>query len=113
MAVDADCEFIFIGEKNGTISIWNLAKEKEEKDDLKQTIEVNTDLHALSFEGKYFGVISLATEKGLVIRDIKKNSNIYVFSHLSNDLQTKDENVKRPKNACISLAWDSTSIFYR
>jgi WD40 repeat protein len=98
MATDEEGEFLFVGEKNGSVKIWNMSS-GQEGDTLKQTIDINTHLNGLSFESKYFSVISLASGKGLLIRDIKGNTDIFKFQ--------PDEHV-----SCISLAWDANSIIY-
>jgi WD40 repeat protein len=98
MATDEEGEYLFVGEKNGSIKIWNMETGTgQEGDTLKQTIDIGCDLNGLSFEAKYFSVISLATGKGLAIRDIKGNTNIFTY--------TPAKHV-----TCISLAWDSSSI---
>jgi guanine nucleotide-binding protein subunit beta-2-like 1 protein len=94
MASDDDGEFLFVGEKNGTVKVWNMASNPNEQDTLKQTIEIGTELSAISFNSKYFSCISLATGKGLAIRDIRGNRDIFTF--------TPKKNV-----TCISLAWDN------
>jgi guanine nucleotide-binding protein subunit beta-2-like 1 protein len=93
---DDEGEFLFVGQKNGTVKIWNLAGENQQ-DSLKQTIEGNSDLYDLSYEPKYFHVITLATAKGLVIKEIKR-SKVGI---------TKEFN----KAACLSLAWDATKTY--
>jgi myo-inositol-hexaphosphate 3-phosphohydrolase len=95
MATDEEGEFLFVGEKNGNVKIWNMSTGPD-GDTLKQTIDVATSLNCLSFETKYFSVISLATGKGLLIRDIKNNFDIFKFQpelHVT----------------CLSLAWDANS----
>jgi len=96
MATDDEGEFLFVGEKNGSVKIWNVGT-GQDGDTLKQTIEVGTHLSCLSFETKYFSVISLATGKGLLIRDIKGNVDIFKFQP---EIHT----------SCLSLAWDANSI---
>jgi len=78
------------------VKIWNVGT-GQDGDTLKQTIEVGTHLSCLSFETKYFSVISLATGKGLLIRDIKGNVDIFKFQP---EIHT----------SCLSLAWDANSI---
>ena len=93
---DDDGEFLFVGQKNGTVKIWNLSSEGG-NDSLKQTLEVNADLNDLSYEPKFFQIITLATSKGLVIKDIKRNNEIVK---------------KAPSNAaCVCLAWDATKTY--
>lgn len=98
MDTDSQGEFLFIGEKNGSIKIWNMGVNGE-PDVHKQTIDTNTHLSAISFENEYFSVISLATQKGLAIRDIKGKDNIFTFQ-------------PEPHVSCLSLAWDANSKFY-
>jgi guanine nucleotide-binding protein subunit beta-2-like 1 protein len=90
---DDDGEYLFVGHKNGSVKIWNLAGENNESDTLKQTLEINADLNAISFESTYFTLISLATSKGLSIREIKGNNEIFGKSYGNNV-------------SCLSLAWD-------
>jgi len=96
MATDEEGEFLFVGEKNGSVKIWNMGG--VEGDTQKQKIDVGSHLNALSFDNKYFSVISLATQKGLLIRDIKGNYDIFKC---------------QPDNhtSCLSLAWDASSIY--
>jgi hypothetical protein len=100
MDTDTEGEFLFVGEKNGSIKIWCMGANGEQ-DVQKQVIEINTGLNGLSFESKYFSVISLATQKGITIREIQTNNNIFNFQ-------------PAPFVSCISLAWDASSklIFY-
>jgi len=90
MACDNEGEFLFVGEKNGGIKIWNLGVDS---DTLKQSIEIGTSLNALTFDNKYFSVIALATGKGLLIRDIKNSTDIFKFQ-------------PAPHVSCTSLSWD-------
>ena len=94
MNTDDEGEYLFVGQKNGSVKIWNLASETNECDTLKQTLDVNADLNAISFESTYFTLISLATSKGLSIREIKGNNVIFEKSYGNNV-------------ACLSLAWDA------
>jgi len=94
---DDEGEFLFVGQKNGTINIWNIGVDKE-SDSLKQTIDVQADLYDLSYISKYYNVISLATSKGLVIREIKGNSEGVVKNFGKN-------------NPCLSLAWDPSRTY--
>jgi len=87
-----------LDKKNGSVKIWNMANDQNESDTLKQTLDVNADLNALSFESKYFTILSLATSKGLSIREIKGNNELYA--------KTYGNNV-----GCLSLAWDSTKTY--
>jgi len=98
MNSDDDGEYLFVGQKNGSVKIWNMANDQNESDTLKQTLDVNADLNALSFESKYFTILSLATSKGLSIREIKGNNELYA--------KTYGNNV-----GCLSLAWDSTKTY--
>jgi len=75
-----------------------MANDQNEADTLKQTLDINADLNALSFETKYFTVISLATSKGLSVREIKGNTELYSKNY--------GHNVQ-----CLSLAWDSTKTY--
>lgn len=99
VAIDSDeeGEFLFVGQKNGSVKIWNIGSNGE-SDTLKQTIDANADLYDLSYVSKYFTVISLATSKGLVIREIKGNYEGVVKTYGKN-------------NACLCLAWDSTRTY--
>lgn len=97
---DDEGEFLFIGQKNGSIKIWNLSADGQ-ADSLKSTLDANADLYDLSYEPKYFHVISLATSEGLVIKQIKETKE-----------KTNTAVVKKFKNAaCLCLAWDSTRTY--
>jgi len=98
MNSDEEGEYLFVGQKNGSVKIWSLANDSNESDTLKQTLDVNADLNALSFESKYFQILSLATSKGLSIREIKGNKEIFK--------QTYGNNVQ-----CLSLAWDASRTY--
>jgi len=98
MNSDEDGEYLFVGQKNGSIKIWNMAGESNDSDTLKQTLDINADLNALSFENKYFTVLSLATSKGLSIREIKGNTELFSKNYGSNV-------------QCLSLAWDQTKTY--
>jgi len=95
MATDDEGEFLFVGEKNGRILIWNMGSENE-PDVLKETLEIGTSINALSFDAKYFSIIAVATGNGLYIRNIKENKNIFRFPEKDSE-----------NNACLSLAWDN------
>jgi WD40 repeat protein len=99
MATDEEGEFLFVGEKNGYVKIWNMSAGTEGVDTIKQTIDIQSELNALSFESKYFSLISLATGKGLLIRDIKGNHDIFKYQ-------------PQPYVTCLSLAWDASSIIF-
>jgi guanine nucleotide-binding protein subunit beta-2-like 1 protein len=94
MNSDDEGEYLFVGQKNGAVKIWNLASDNNEADTLKQTLDINADLNALSFESSHFTLLSLATSKGLSIREIKGNNEIYSKSYGNNV-------------GCLSLAWDN------
>jgi guanine nucleotide-binding protein subunit beta-2-like 1 protein len=98
MNTDEEGEYLFVGQKNGSVKIWNLASDNTQSDTLKQTLDVNADLNAISFESSYFTLISLATSKGLSIREIKGNNVIFEKSYGSNV-------------PCLSLAWDANKEY--
>jgi WD40 repeat protein len=107
MASDDEGEFLFVGEKNGSIKIWNMGAGTE-GDTLKQTINIDASLNALSFETKFFTLISLATSNGLAIRDIKGNQDIFIYPPVRDP---KDKDAPKQIN-CLSLAFDQSSNFY-
>jgi guanine nucleotide-binding protein subunit beta-2-like 1 protein len=94
MNTDDEGEYLFVGQKNGSVKIWNMAGDNNETDTLKQTLDINADLHALSFESTHFTLLSLATSKGLSIREIKGNNELFSKSYGNNV-------------SCLSLAWDA------
>ena len=107
MNSDDDGEYLFVGQKNGSIKIWNLATSQTESDTLKQTFEIGADLHSLSYESKYFTVITLATSKGISVRDIKGHNELYARSYSTKD----SKEGKEVYHSCLSLAWDSTKTY--
>jgi guanine nucleotide-binding protein subunit beta-2-like 1 protein len=107
MNSDDQGEYLFVGQKNGSVKVWNMANETNESDTLKQTFDVNADLNALSYESTYFTVITLATSKGLSVRDIKGQKELYSQSY-HNKASKEDKDVVA---GCLSLAWDSTKTY--
>lgn len=87
---DDDGEFMFTAEKNGKIRVHKV--ESDNKFEAKSTIDVNADLNAISFESKYYMVISCATSKGLMINKV-------------NQLSKTD--FAKTGSACHCLAWDA------
>jgi len=75
-----------------------MANNQNDSDTLKQTLDVNADLNALSFDSKYFTIISLGTSKGFTVREIKGNTELFAKSYGNNV-------------GCLSLAWDSTKTY--
>jgi guanine nucleotide-binding protein subunit beta-2-like 1 protein len=108
MDSDEEGEYLFVGQKNGSVKIWNMANQENESDTLKQTFDVNADLNALSYESKYFTVLTLATSKGLTIRDIKNQYDIYSRSYGTKGGKSKNQEVF---HGCLSLAWDATRTY--
>lgn len=93
ISADDDGDFLFVGEKNGSVKIWG--KDEKGEDKIKQKIEVGTGLNAISFQSKWYAVITLATQKGLVIKNIKGSADIYKCQ-------------PEPFVSCTSLAWDES-----
>jgi guanine nucleotide-binding protein subunit beta-2-like 1 protein len=91
---DQDGEFLFSGEKNGKIRVHKL--NGDTSSELKSTIDVNADLHAISFESKYYMFIACATSKGLYINEVNKLNNSFYRKEVA---------------ACHSLAWDESSNY--
>jgi len=107
MASDDDGDFLFVGQKNGSIKIWNMANDQSESDTLKQNFDINADLHDLLYDTKYLTCITLATSQGISVRDIKDLSVIYQRSY-----STKGSKEGRQTyHACLSLAWDATRTY--
>jgi len=88
-ATDEDGEFLFSAEKNGKIRTHKLTGTQSQS---KNTIDINSDLNAISFESKYFALISCATSRGLVIAEVKGGKVLYEKNY----------------SACHSLAWDES-----
>lgn len=88
-ATDEDGEFLFSAEKNGKIRVHKLNGSQNE---LKNTLDVNSDLNAISFESKYYALISCATARGLVIAEVKGGKVLFEKNY----------------SACHSLAWDDS-----
>jgi len=78
-----------------------------EPDTLKQTINIDANLNALSYESKYFTIISMATSNGLAVRDIKGNQDIFTYPPVR-DQKVKDS--PKPIN-CLSLAFDQSKQY--
>ena len=91
IASDEDGEFLFCGEKNGMIRVNSV--QDDGKSELKNSIDVNADINAISFENKYYMAITSATSKGLFVNEVSKNHKLYSYEQ---------------GGACLSLAWDET-----
>ena len=99
IVTDIEGEFLFIGEKNGIVKIYYLGSDQdkyEEGGDLKQMMNIGTNLNCLNFESIFYCFILLATEKGLLIRDIRIDTNFLKYP--------VDKDIP-----CLSLAWDVNS----
>jgi guanine nucleotide-binding protein subunit beta-2-like 1 protein len=96
--VSTDCddegEFMFTAEKNGKIRVHKVGNENVFEP--KSTVDVNADLNAISFESKYYMVISCATSKGLMINKV-------------NQLNKTDYTMDA--SACHCLAWDASKEY--
>jgi len=98
MSTDDDGEFLFIGEKNGSIKIWGLSAGENQADEMKQQYDIGTDLFAINYEHTYFGVFSIGSANGLTIKDIAEGKDVFSFSY--------GKNV-----ACQSLAFDPSKKY--
>jgi guanine nucleotide-binding protein subunit beta-2-like 1 protein len=94
MASDEDGEFLFCAEKNGVVKVHNLLDDG--KTELKSTVDINSEIHAISFESKYYMAISCATRDGLVVNEVSKPNRLYQ-SNLG--------------GGCTSLAWDESKTY--
>ena len=97
MSTDEEGEFLFVGEKNGSIKIWGLGAENQ-ADELKSQYDIGTDLHAINYEHKYFGVFSVGSNNGLTIKDITEGKDIFSFNYGKNI-------------ACHSLTFDPSKKY--
>ena len=97
LVTDDDGEFLLVGEKKGRITIWNI-----DDCNLRKTIEIGYPLNCLSYNNKYFMVITVATEKGLLVKPLDIHDN-----------NIADVLLFQPKIniSCLSLAWDLHSRF--
>jgi len=91
---DDDGDFMFTAEKNGKIRVHKIGDDNTFE--AKSTIDVNADLNAISFESKYYSVISCATSKGLMVNKVNQ-LNKTDFSKLG--------------SACHCLAWDASKEY--
>jgi guanine nucleotide-binding protein subunit beta-2-like 1 protein len=106
MASDDEGEFLFVGQKNGSVKIWNIAGEGE-SDTLKQQFDINADLHALLYDTKYLTIVTLGTSQGICVRDIKDQNVVYQRSYATKGSKEGRE----VYHGCLSLAWDSTRTY--
>jgi len=97
LAASSDGDFLFVAEKNGAIKVWSLAqKEKDAVEAAQQTLNLMSELYDIAYDTKYYSVIAAATQRGLVIRDISSNKDVY------------DTKEVAPKQSCHCLAWDNS-----
>ena len=98
LAADEAGEFLFIAYKNGTITVWNIPENEKDnvEDNVKQVIETNVDINAISFESKFFEIYAIGTNKGLQIRKIKgEKKPVFEDKH----------------GACLSLTYDQSKSY--
>jgi len=98
MSTDDDGEFLFVGEKNGSIKIWGLNAGENQADEMKQQYDIQTDLYAINYEHKYFGVFSIGSANGLTVKEISEGKDVFNFTY--------GKNV-----ACQSLAFDPSKKY--
>jgi len=98
MSTDDEGEFLFIGEKNGSVKIWGLSGGEHQADEMKQQYDIGTDLHAINYEHNYFGVFSIGSANGLTIKDITEGKDVFSFNY--------GKNV-----ACHALAFDPSKKY--
>jgi guanine nucleotide-binding protein subunit beta-2-like 1 protein len=97
LAASNDGDFLFAAEKNGSIKVWSLGpKEANAVETAQQTLNLGSELYDIAYDTKYYSVIAAATQRGLVIRDISSNKDVY---------DTKDV---APKQSCHCLTWDQS-----
>ena len=90
-------DFLFVGYKNGVVKLFALANDPQGEDVLKQTIETNVDVNAISFNSSHFAIVALGTSAGLQIRNVKKGTIAY-----------ENKDIKSP---CLSLAYDESKKY--
>ena len=98
LATDSQGEYLFVAEKNGKVKIWGLSEDPNVADELKQEYDTGYDLHAITYENKYFGMFQYGSSNGLSIRELAENKDIYSFNYGKN-------------NACLSLAFDQSKKY--
>jgi guanine nucleotide-binding protein subunit beta-2-like 1 protein len=97
MDTDNAGDFLFVAEKNGKMKIWGLGSGESETEP-KQEYDMGFDLNAITYEHKYFGMFQYGGSKGLSIKDINENKDIYNFTYGKN-------------NACLCLAFDQSKKY--
>ncbi len=98
MASDDTGEILIVGHKNGLVNIWNLASDSSSQDTQIKKIDINADLNAICYDNQYLSFITLATSKGISVRDINGTQEVYGKTYGNN-------------NACLSIAFDQSKQF--
>jgi guanine nucleotide-binding protein subunit beta-2-like 1 protein len=101
MATDEDGDYLFVGQKNGSVNIWSLASESNETDKIKQKFDINADLNTLCYDSKYFAVLTLGTSKGISVREIKGNTELW----------SRGEKEYGKNVGCLALAFDESKNY--
>jgi len=99
LSVANDGDFIFIGEKNGTIKVFKLGQKESKEESVSKSLNLLSELHDVAYDSKYFSVIAAATNRGLVIRDIESNKDVY------------DSKDVAKNQSCYCLAWDPSNTY--
>ena len=98
LSCDEDGEFLFIGYRNGTIIIFHF-KEYDDDDDVEENItkiiKNEDELNNILYESKFFSVVFIGTNKGLIVRRLKSDKIVY----------------KDKAGACLSLCFDKNKNY--
>lgn len=95
MDVDSSGNFLFVGGKNGVISLWELS---ENDDKEKKRIDTGSNLHALSYVDKYLKYVFAGTQNGFGIYDVTTAKPIQLYNPGNN-------------SSCLSIAWDANQNY--
>ena len=97
LSVTKEGDFLFIAYKNNIIKLFQLASNKDEKDQEKIKIKSNSNIHTINFESKLFYILACGTSNGLQLLDIKGQK--WMSLH------------KEVKSPCFSLCYDESKQF--
>ena len=96
LSCDEDGEFLFIGYRNGTIIIFHFEEFGDGvEENVTKIIENEGELNDVLYESKFFSVVFIGTNKGLIVRSLKPDKIVY----------------KDKAGPCLSLCFDKNKNY--
>ena len=96
LSTDDDGDFLFIGYRNGIIIILYLNDiEYDDEKNIKMIIKNEVEINNILYESKFYAIVFIGTNKGLIVRTLKPNKIVY----------------KDNTGACLSFCFDKNKNY--